>query len=59
MFPGWLALNFSFYLFAHTKKGTEDAYCITDNMLVIADGVGGWSSSGVDPSLYPNKLCLK
>lgn len=29
----------------------------SDNMLVVADGVGGWADQGVDPGLYSKKLC--
>lgn len=39
------------------KKGGEDAFFVHDNILVIADGVGGWSNRGVDPALYSKRLC--
>jgi len=26
-------------------------------MLAVADGVGGWAESGVDPAVYSKKLC--
>ena len=26
-------------------------------MVAVADGVGGWASRGVDPSVYSNELC--
>ena len=29
----------------------------SDNVLVVADGVGGWADQGVDPGLYSKKLC--
>jgi protein phosphatase PTC7 len=38
-------------------KGGEDAYAVHDGMLCVADGVGGWNESGVDPSKYSNELC--
>lgn len=38
-------------------KGGEDAYFVSDNVLCVADGVGGWASSGVDPAIYSRKLC--
>jgi protein phosphatase PTC7 len=38
-------------------KGGEDACFADDNIIVVADGVGGWADRGVDPSLYSNKLC--
>lgn len=46
--------------------GGEDALLVSpvdDNktLLAVADGVGGWRESGIDPSLFPNQLmtCLK
>jgi len=38
-------------------KGGEDAACMTENMLCVADGVGGWISSGIDPARYSKQLC--
>lgn len=38
-------------------KGGEDAMYTSDNLLVVADGVGGWADQGVDPGLYSKKLC--
>lgn len=38
-------------------KGGEDAMFVSDNVLVVADGVGGWADQGVDPGLYSKKLC--
>lgn len=38
------------------KKSGEDAYLITSNMLSIADGVGGWTGTGVDPAKYAWEL---
>jgi protein phosphatase PTC7 len=29
----------------------------SENVLVVADGVGGWADQGVDPGLYSKKLC--
>lgn len=43
----------------HVKKafkGGEDAYKFDDGVLIIADGVGGWNSKGVDPALYSKTL---
>lgn len=37
-------------------KGGEDAYKISDHIYIIADGVGGWNSKGVDPSLFSKTL---
>ncbi len=33
-------------------KGGEDAYFVEDNIIAVADGVGGWESQGVDSGLY-------
>jgi len=30
---------------------------LTDNVLAVADGVGGWAESGVDPAIFSRKLC--
>jgi protein phosphatase PTC7 len=37
-------------------KGGEDALYASDHVLLVADGVGGWADSGVDPALYSKKL---
>lgn len=42
---------------AKAYKGGEDAIFTSKNVLVVADGVGGWADSGVDPGLYSKKLC--
>jgi serine/threonine protein phosphatase PrpC len=39
-------------------KGGEDAYSGSENLLVVADGVGGWASHGVDPGLYSKELVV-
>jgi protein phosphatase PTC7 len=33
-------------------KGGEDASAASQLMIAVADGVGGWAESGVDPALY-------
>ena len=38
-------------------KGGEDAACLSNTMISVADGVGGWALSGVDPAVYSKKLC--
>jgi protein phosphatase PTC7 len=43
--------------YAKKHKGGEDAACINDNLICVADGVGGWAESGVDPAIYSKKLC--
>jgi protein phosphatase PTC7 len=37
-------------------RGGEDAASTTSEMLVVADGVGGWANKGVNPGLYSRKL---
>lgn len=37
-------------------KGGEDAYFIQAHALGVFDGVGGWSSIGIDPGLYSKQL---
>ena len=39
-------------------KGGEDAACLNSTMLCVADGVGGWAESGVDPAIYSKRLCM-
>jgi len=38
-------------------KGGEDAASVSSNVLAVADGVGGWAESGVDPAIFSKKLC--
>ena len=38
-------------------KGGEDALFVDDNLLVVADGVGGWAQYGVDPGIFSSRLC--
>lgn len=38
-------------------KGGEDAAVVHSTMLAVADGVGGWAESGVDPAIYSRRLC--
>lgn len=54
-----LKFDCSFSMIAHPQKvlkGGEDAFFITDFVVGIADGVGGWVDKGIDPALYANKL---
>jgi len=37
-------------------KGGEDALYVSKNILIIADGVGGWSKLGIDSGEYSRKL---
>ena len=43
--------------FDKKKKGGEDAYVVSDRLIVVADGVGGWARKGVDPGLFAKELC--
>ena len=38
-------------------KGGEDAAVLTDRVLAVADGVGGWAENNVDPANYSRRLC--
>ncbi|KEP64379.1 UNVERIFIED_CONTAM: protein phosphatase 2C, putative [Hammondia hammondi] len=41
---------------AKREKGGEDAAACSDRFLVVADGVGGWESSGIDAGRYAREL---
>lgn len=43
--------------YSKKDKGGEDAYACTDQMIAVADGVGGWNEQGIDPSKFSNELC--
>lgn len=58
-----LSRFFSFYLetgvaslIGAGKKKGEDAYYTSQTVISVADGVGGWTLSGVDPSRYAWEL---
>lgn len=43
----------------HYKKrvtGGEDVLLAEENLFMVADGVGGWASKGVDPGIYSREL---
>lgn len=43
----------------HYKKrltGGEDSYLVLDDLVMVADGVGGWAGKGIDPALFPREL---
>lgn len=42
--------------FEKRHKGGEDAYVNRDDLLVVADGVGGWGEVGIDPGLFSKAL---
>lgn len=37
-------------------RGGEDAAAADENLLVVADGVGGWALQGIDPGLFSKSL---
>ena len=37
-------------------KGGEDSWSASHNLLVVADGVGGWAAHKVDPGLFSKQL---
>ena len=37
-------------------KGGEDANTVSDRLISVADGVGGWADQGVDPGLFSKQL---
>lgn len=43
--------------FEKRHKGGEDAATVSPNLIAVADGVGGWASSGIDPAIYSKRLC--
>ncbi|KAK4523456.1 hypothetical protein GAYE_PCTG60G1352 [Galdieria yellowstonensis] len=57
----WIHLQWGVSELPHPDKSGkgEDAYFVQDNAAGVFDGVGGWESKGVDPSLYPNELAKK
>mmetsp|Transcript_3740 Transcript_3740/g.6371 ORF Transcript_3740/g.6371 Transcript_3740/m.6371 type:complete len:130 (+) Transcript_3740:122-511(+) len=42
--------------FDKRHKGGEDAWVAQENLMVVADGVGGWASEGVDSGLFSKQL---
>ncbi len=38
-------------------KGGEDALFANEKFLVVADGVGGWATYGIDPGKYSKEFC--
>ena len=45
--------------FDKRHKGGEDGFSISasQRMIMVADGVGGWTTRGVDPGKYAKFLC--
>jgi protein phosphatase PTC7 len=55
-------ISFRISMIPHYKKkakGGEDAAVLTDRLLALADGVGGWAESGIDPAIFARNLCKK
>eukprot|EP00340_Litonotus_pictus_P003678 CAMPEP_0170516210 /NCGR_PEP_ID=MMETSP0209-20121228/2493_1 /TAXON_ID=665100 ORGANISM="Litonotus pictus, Strain P1" /NCGR_SAMPLE_ID=MMETSP0209 /ASSEMBLY_ACC=CAM_ASM_000301 /LENGTH=297 /DNA_ID=CAMNT_0010801013 /DNA_START=146 /DNA_END=1039 /DNA_ORIENTATION=- len=43
----------------HYKKkatGGEDSFLVCEDLLMVADGVGGWAGKGIDPGEYSREL---
>jgi len=37
-------------------KGGEDAFFVSRNIMMMADGVGGWAKMGIDSGVYARRL---
>ena len=51
--------RFGSYMVPHPSKkdkGGEDAFVAAHDLMVVADGVGGWARQGVDPGLFSKAL---
>lgn len=58
----WNYFNVGTAMIPHPSKvakGGEDALSVSKNkrLVSVADGVGGWAESGVDPAEYSRALC--
>lgn len=43
----------------HYKKkhtGGEDSFLVYEDLVMVADGVGGWAGKGIDPGKYSREL---
>jgi protein phosphatase PTC7 len=43
----------------HYKKkhtGGEDSFLVFEDLVMVADGVGGWAGKGIDPGLFSREL---
>lgn len=52
-------MNTGSYMIPHYKKrntGGEDSFLVCDDLVMVADGVGGWAGKGVDPGLFSREL---
>ena len=41
---------------AKRYKGGEDAWYVQEDLMVVADGVGGWEEHGYDSGLFSKQL---
>ena len=39
-------------------KGGEDAFICTDELVAVADGVGGWANKGVEVAFFSREFCF-
>ena len=39
------------------KRKSEDACALSSSFIIVADGVGGYKTYGIDPSIYSSTLC--
>lgn len=54
--------DYGSYMIPHPDKkakGGEDACYANEQVLAVADGVGGWADVGVDPAIYSRQLIAK
>ena len=42
--------------FKKREKGGEDAWYVQEDMMIVADGVGGWEAHGYDSGLFSKQL---
>ena len=40
----------------YVEREGEDAWAVSSNLLVVADGVGGWEERGIDAGLFSRAL---
>ena len=38
------------------KTGGEDSFLVCEDLLMVADGVGGWAGKGIDPGVFSREL---
>lgn len=45
--------------FQKVEKGGEDAWLAQEDLIVVADGVGGWEAYNIDSGLFSKELVGK